>query len=327
MSEKLLKEYVSQVLQERETFSMTGYSTPAQGDFAHTFLMPFKDLFDTGEAVVASMANTHLSAIKRLLSRIIYDIMPDVMASKIIPRIDEITRKEKEYAEKIRHKYGEVLERNSKELFRGDAAMFAFLAAPAKFLSGAVLLKAPESVGRFIRTLAAERQFRDKRLRGPIKTLLGHLRAAVSTAASSRIPKVREGVLAEREISREQHLQAAKQILSSPEIQAALKQHFAAPHKEVGAMLSSLEREIKRDYHDMSGTLASSLGSQIAERFSQDLEGESSELPDLDMGAIQGAARDALQATYLQALKQKLTQERDPAYRAVFESLIKDLSK
>ena len=316
MSEQLLKEFVSSVLREKvEHFSVGSYAPAAQGDFTRTFLEPFKDVFDTGAAVLAGTANAHISMMKRLLSRVLYDIMPDVLAARIIPRVEVILRKEREYAEKIQQKYGETLETNSKELFRGDIAMFAFFAAPAKFLAAAALIKSPDSLGRLFRTLAGQREFRDKNVRGPIKTLVGQLRSLTS---------VREGALNERGQSREEVLRGLQELILSPEVAGALDAHFAEPREEVESMLQALRQDIKRDYTDIGNSegpaLVQDIQARLVQGYDQSSTGEP--MPKVD---IEGAAQHALKSVYVQALQHFTTREQDPAVKQVLQSLLKDL--
>ena len=334
MNDVLLKKFVTSVLNEagssHEHFSMSSYATPAKGDFTRTFVEPFIDVFDTAATVVGSAANANISLVKRIISVVLYDILPDIVAKKIIPRVDAIVHSEQEYANKIRQKYGDVFKRNSDALFSGDAALFAFFAEPASFLAGAALIKAPAAVSSVLQTAAHGNALQDPSVRGPIKTMLAHLKELQNARVT------REGMLNERELTADDHIVAIRKILQQPNVVHALRSQYAGPNNEATAGLRAMQKAILDDIEsivdDNADEIAKILSAQIAAKITspndtaaqEDVKQEETNAS-VPQDTLISAASMGLRAAYVDVLRAQAVNTKSPHHKRIFDTLLKKI--
>lgn len=311
---RLLKEYISNVLNEaassREHFSTYSYSGSTETGFEKTFVEPFKDLFTTTAAVLAQTANVTASVVLEMVSKILYSALPDFIAQTIVPRVDDILRREREYAEAIRQKYDDVFERNAQALFRGDAAYFAFFADPALFLTGAALIKAPAAVGSVLDDVAGNERI-DPATRSSITSVATRLKAQGG-------PK-NEAVLYEQGVTNDD-LVAIRRILRQPRVARAIHVSFAEPRREAMDNLNAMQQQILDDFNTAVGQDADRLADMIAMQLAQTLQ------DDADIAALQpqlqAAARQGLKDAYINVLRQRAAEGGAPERQLVFDKLI-----
>ena len=334
MDDKLLKEFVAGTLAEaissgREHFSMSSYSgVPAHDDFMRTFVLPFTDVFDTATATVLRLGHASGVALQKLMSGILYTMLPDVIARSIVPRVDEIIHKEQVFAKAIEKKYADVFERNTHALFSGDAAMFAFLAEPAAFLASALLIKSYEGVNSLLQSLHNTREFQQPQAKSSLEKAITHLRALrrekTRSEALEQARNVRpEGLLRERNEAANAHIIAIQQILHNLQLVKALDATLDKPRRDVAASLTTMERELTRDINDVvygnNEGLVNALSAQLA---------SSDELDEANLDALKPALEQAVQAglrtAYKNVIKQRVATAA-PNHKRIFEKILTNL--
>lgn len=160
MSERLLREYVRTLLREDDgggdgdggDYGGYGFGPAlSQGGFEKIFVQPFTDVLKTGQKAVSDVSSKTQYLIGGALGSVVSSFVPFMAVDW-----KELQQKEQQRSEKIKDKYGDVINRTNASLFKGDAALMSFLYAPHAFVTTHATAKAPEVALGFLDTIAGE---------------------------------------------------------------------------------------------------------------------------------------------------------------------------
>jgi len=320
MSNELLKEYVVSIINEatrsgREHFSMSSYAgVPVHSEFMNTFVRPFTDAFNTAVATTSILGRESIGALQGLISRILYGILPDVVAQRIVPRVDEIIRAQEARVKSIKTKYADIFARNTDALFSGDAAMFVFLAEPAAYLARIGVDRAPAAVDAMFQSIVNRPELQSPNIRSGIYNILAHLDAI------ERAKIKHEGVVNRRESTVDDHIAAIRTILQTPRITDALQAVFDAPHREVVTSLVAMENEL---VHDVNNVVHDN-NNDLMQVFRQQLIA-TNKIDDDNVNVLEPALKHAIQAglrdAYINVLKKRIMKV-SSNYQRIFEKVL-----
>ena len=161
MTERLLREYVREVLREDDTGAVWSdlhshdmgmhpygahFGTP--GDLFKIFVKPFVDVFDT------TMGKTkELSVRAQTLARVAFETIATTLVPIFSDSYKEIFANEKKHIDKIRQEYKEVYQSNWDAFRDNDAFWTAFCYAPWAIITVKLIKHSPKAAGRMLSTL------------------------------------------------------------------------------------------------------------------------------------------------------------------------------
>lgn len=160
-SERLLREYVREVLREDDTAAVWGdlhshdmmmhpYGAHfgSGSDLFKIFVKPFVDVFDT------AMGKTkELSVKAQTLARVAFETIATTLVPIFSDSYKEIFANEKKHIDKIRQEYKEVYQSNWDAFRDNDAFWTAFCYAPWAVITVKLIKHSPKTAGRMLSTL------------------------------------------------------------------------------------------------------------------------------------------------------------------------------
>jgi len=160
-SERLLREYVREVLREDDTGAVWGdlhshdmmmhpYGAHfgSGSDLFKIFVKPFVDVFDT------AMGKTkELSVRVQTLARVAFETIATTLVPIFSDSYKQIFANEKKHIDKIRQEYKEVYQSNWDAFRDNDAFWTAFCYAPWAIVTVKLIKHSPKAAGRMLSTL------------------------------------------------------------------------------------------------------------------------------------------------------------------------------
>ncbi len=161
MTERLLREYVREVLREDDTGAVWadlhshdmgmhpyGAQFGSGNDLFKIFVKPFVDVFDT------TMGKTkELSVKAQTLARVAFETIATTLVPIFSDSYKEIFANEKKHIDKIRQEYKEVYQSNWDAFRDNDAFWTAFCYAPWAIITIKLIKHSPKTAGRMLSTL------------------------------------------------------------------------------------------------------------------------------------------------------------------------------